>query len=72
VHILKGCQWLSDGGGGRLHTLAFFFEGEFTLLVVVLVLPATTILPSLFITVSESSLIKGVVAMRQRLPFPYS
>jgi hypothetical protein len=36
------------------HTLAFLLEGQFALLVVILVLSTTAILASLFIAASES------------------
>ena len=45
------CSVLDDGlrGNGVRPTLTFFFESEFALLVVVLVLSTTTILTALFV-----------------------
>jgi len=42
---MGGSGWCE--GGWDVRTLAFFFEGEFTLLVVVFILPATAVLASL-------------------------
>lgn len=60
-----------------MRTLAFFLEGEFTLLIVVFVLSTTTILTTLFSRrVSRYSRIVLVglepVAIEGRIPFPYS
>jgi hypothetical protein len=53
--------------------LAFFFEGEFTLLVIVLVLSSTTILASLLLrTLAVARGVEVAVAMGSCLPFPYS
>lgn len=45
----RGLGWRSGGGGGRRgeRTLAFFFEGEFALFVVVLVFATTPVFTSL-------------------------
>ena len=51
--------------------LAFFFEGEFTLLIIVLVLSSTTILASLLLR--ALAVVRGVgraVAMRELITFP--
>ena len=51
--------------------MAFFFEGEFTLLVVVFVLSSTTILASLLLR--ALAVVRGVgsiVAMRESVTFP--
>lgn len=50
--------------------MAFFFEGEFTLFVIILVLSSTTILASLLRALAVVCGVEAAVAMRELFTFP--